>query len=197
MMHITRARSTWRRNWWPRPRPSLAPSIRPGMSATTKSVSSSRLHHTQVRFERREGIIGDLRLGGRDHADERRLADVREPDERDIGHQPEFEAQPVLFAVFALLGEARRATLVRQELGVAAPAAPAGRGEPPIAVVDEFGEQLTAVQVEHRGADRHVDLQATVRGARGGPCPCRARRCRPDGADDRGTPAATTRCGRR
>ena len=37
----TRARSTWRRNWWPRPRPSLAPSIRPGRSATTNSVSSS------------------------------------------------------------------------------------------------------------------------------------------------------------
>ncbi len=54
MMHITRARSTWRRNWWPSPRPSLAPSIRPGMSATTKSVSSSRLHHAEVRFERRE-----------------------------------------------------------------------------------------------------------------------------------------------
>ncbi len=32
----TRHRSTWRRNWWPRPCPSVAPSMRPGMSATTK-----------------------------------------------------------------------------------------------------------------------------------------------------------------
>ncbi len=41
--HSTRARSIWRRNWWPSPLPSLAPSIRPGMSATMKSVDSSRL----------------------------------------------------------------------------------------------------------------------------------------------------------
>ncbi len=32
-------RSTWRRKSWPRPRPSLAPSIRPGTSATVKVVS--------------------------------------------------------------------------------------------------------------------------------------------------------------
>ena len=41
-MTSTRARSMWRRNWWPRPRPSLAPSMRPGMSATTNSASSVR-----------------------------------------------------------------------------------------------------------------------------------------------------------
>ncbi|CFW37456.1 Uncharacterised protein [Bordetella pertussis] len=32
----TRVRARWRRNRWPRPAPSEAPSIRPGMSATTK-----------------------------------------------------------------------------------------------------------------------------------------------------------------
>ena len=159
MMHITRARSTWRRNWCPSPRPSLAPSISPGMSATTKSVSSSSLHDAEVRLERRERIVGDLRLGRRDHADERRLADVREADERDVGHQAKFETQPVLLAVLALLGEAGGAPLVRQELGVAATTPAPGRGEPPIAVVDEFGEQLAGVEVEHRGADRHVDLE--------------------------------------
>ena len=100
------------------------------------------LHDAEVRLERRERIVGDLRLRRRDHADERRLAGVREPDEGDVGHQTEFEPQPVLLAVFALFGEARGATLVRQELGVAAPAAPARRGQPPVAVVDEFGEQL-------------------------------------------------------
>ncbi len=116
-------------------------------------------HHTEVRLERRERIVGDLRLRCRDHADERRLADVREPDERDVGHQAEFEPQPALLTVLALLGEARCATLVRQELGVAAAAAAACSGEPPVAVVDEFGEQFTGVQVEHDGAHRHVDLE--------------------------------------
>ena len=37
-MTNTRARSMWRRNWWPRPRPSLAPSISPGMSAIHELV---------------------------------------------------------------------------------------------------------------------------------------------------------------
>ena len=142
--HSTRARSMWRRNWWPRPRPSLAPSISPGMSATTKSVSSSRLHDAEVRLERGERVVGDLRLGRRDDADQRALADVGEADERDVGHQLELELEPALLAVLALLGERGRAALVGQELGVAAAAAPAGGGEPAVAVVEQVGEHLAA-----------------------------------------------------
>ena len=42
--------------------------------------------------------------------------------------------------MLALLGEARRPALVREELGVAAPAPPAGGGQPAIAVVEQLGE---------------------------------------------------------
>ena len=65
----------------------------------------------------------------------------------------------MLLAVLALLGEARGAALVRQELGVAATAPSTRRGQPPVAVMDELGEQLVRVQVEHRGTHRHGDLE--------------------------------------
>ena len=86
-------------------------------------------HDAEVRLERRERVVGDLRLGGRDDADQRALADVGEPDERDVGDQLQLELEPALLAVLALLGEARRAPPVGQEPGVAAaaPAAAAAR----------------------------------------------------------------------
>ena len=43
----TRARSTWRRNSCPSPRPSAAPSMRPGMSATHELVVAEA-HHAEV-----------------------------------------------------------------------------------------------------------------------------------------------------
>ena len=71
----------------------------------------------------------------------------------------QFELEPALLAVLALLGEARRPALVRQELGVAAAASTAGGGQPAIAVVDQFGEHVAGVHVEHDGAHRHGDLE--------------------------------------
>ncbi len=115
-------------------------------------------HDTEVRFERRERVVGDLRAGRRHDADQRALADVREPDERDIGHQLHLELEPPVLAVLALLGEARRTALVRQELGVAAPTPPTGGRQPAIAVAKQFGEQLAAVEVGHHGALGHRDL---------------------------------------
>ena len=40
---ITFVRSIWRKKSWPRPTPSEAPSIRPGISAMTKFWASPRL----------------------------------------------------------------------------------------------------------------------------------------------------------
>ena len=92
-------------------------------------------HDPEVGLERRERVVGDLRLGGRDHADQRALAGVGEADQRDVGHQLQLELEPALLAVLALLGEARRPPPVAEELGVAAPAAPAGGGQEAVAVV--------------------------------------------------------------
>ena len=148
----------WRRNCSPRPLPSLAPSIRPGMSATTSSCVVDA-DHAQLRGQGRERVVGDLGLGGRDAADERALAGVREADQRDVGHQLELQAQPALLARLALLGEAGRPPLVAEELGVAPPAPPAGRGQEPVAVAAQVGEDGVAVELVHDRPLGHVDLQ--------------------------------------
>ena len=113
-------------------------------------------HHAEVRDERGERVVGDLGLGRAHHRDQRRLARVREADERGVGEQLQLELQPPLFAVLALLGERRRAAGVRQEARVAAPADAALRRHPAVAVAHEVGEQLT-VLAPHDRADRHVD----------------------------------------
>ena len=146
------------------------------MSATTKLGVVVDAHDAEVRLERGERVVGDLRLGRADDADERALADVGEADQRDVGHQLELELQPALLAVLALLGEARGAPLVRPELGVAATTAAAGGGQPAVAVVGQVGEQLAGVQVVDDRALGHVRPRATRRAGRAGPCPCRARR---------------------
>ncbi len=119
-------------------------------------------HHAEVRLERRERVVGDLRLGGGDGGDERGLPDAREPHEGHVGHQLELEPQPVLLADLALLGEGRRAPAVRQEAGVAPAAPPALGGQPAVARVEQVG-QIGAVLVAHHRAlgHRHLDVGAT------------------------------------
>ena len=109
-----------------------------------------------MRLERGERVVGDLGLGRAHGRDQRRLARVREADERGVGQQLQLELQPPLLAVLALLGEARRAARVRQEARVAAPALPAARREPRSPWLHEVGEQL-AVRRRHDRALGHVD----------------------------------------
>ena len=125
------------------------------MSASTNSWSLPA-HDAEVRLERGERVVGDLGLGRAHRGDQRRLARVREADERGVGQQLQLEPQPALLAVLALLGEARRAPRVRQEARVAAPALPAARREPAVAVAHEVGEQLV-VGRRHDRALGHVD----------------------------------------
>ena len=108
-------------------------------------------------FERGERIVGNLGLGSGHRRDERRLARVGEPDQRDVGHQFELEVEPELLAGLALLGEGRRAAAVGQEASVAATAlatfgherAQAGRGH--------VHYQLPGA-IPHDGADGQGDV---------------------------------------
>ena len=83
----SRARSRCARNSCPSPIPSLAPSIRPGTSATVSWRAVRRLDRAEHGRERRERVVRDLRLRVRDAAQKRRLAGVREPGERRVGEQ--------------------------------------------------------------------------------------------------------------
>ena len=113
-------------------------------------------HHAEVRFERRERIIGDLRLRCAQRGDQRRLSRVGEADQRRVGEQLELEAQPLLLAVLTLLGEARRAPRVREEPRVAAPTLSAARREPAVAVAHEVGQHVVVGAVDDRALG-HVD----------------------------------------
>ena len=126
----TRVRSTWRRKAWPRPAPWLAPSMRPGTSAIVgrRSSSLAEVEHAEVRLEGRERVVGDLRAGGGERREEGRLAGVRQPDEADVGDQPQLEADPALLARLALLGVLRGLVGRRREVDVAE-AAPAAAGD--------------------------------------------------------------------
>ena len=89
--------------------------------------------HAEIRRQRREGIVGDLRTRRRHARDERRLAGVREADEADVGEQLQLEPQILFLARLAGLHFARRPIRRRREVRVAHAAAAAARDEDALA----------------------------------------------------------------
>ena len=75
------------------PGPSAAPSMSPGMSATTKLCSGADAHDAEVRVQRREGIVGDLGTCIGDGRDQRRLAGIGHAQQADVGQHLQFELQ--------------------------------------------------------------------------------------------------------
>ena len=83
-----------------------------------------RLDRAEHRRERRERIVGDLRPRVRDARQQRRLARVRQPDERGVGEQLQAQFDRALLPGHADLGEARRLPRRRRVALVAAASAP-------------------------------------------------------------------------
>ena len=163
-----RVRSTWRRNAWPRPGAGAGALDEPGDVGDRRPalILVAEVHDAQVRLERRERVIGDLRLGGRQRREQRGLAGVRQADQADVGDEPELEAQPGLRPGLALLGVPRRLVGGRLEVRVAEAAATPARDHRPLPDRDEIGEQLPGVVAMDGGPGR--DGQA-----RGRRPPCR------------------------
>ena len=82
-------------------------------------LAAVALDHAELRVERGEGIVGDLRLGRAHRGEERRLAGVRQPDQAGVGDQLQPQPDPALLAVLAGIGVARRAVGRRLEMRVA------------------------------------------------------------------------------
>ena len=66
----TRARSTWRRNWWPRPR-ALGRALDEAGDVGEHELVVAEAHHAEVRLERGERVVGDLGLGRAHRRDQR------------------------------------------------------------------------------------------------------------------------------
>ena len=91
-------------------------------------VAPVDLDHAETGMERRERIIGDLGLGGRNRGEKGRLAGVRQPDQAGVGDQLEPEDERALDPFLAGIGAARGAVGRGGEMGVAE-AAVAARGD--------------------------------------------------------------------
>ena len=76
-------------------------------------------HHAELRMQRGERIVGDLRLGGADRGEEGRLAGIRQADEAGVGDQLQPQPDPALLARLAGIGVARRAVGRGLEMRVA------------------------------------------------------------------------------
>ena len=114
-------------------------------------------HDPEIRHERREGVIGDLRPRGRDRGDERRLARVRKPDEGHVREELQLERELELDALAARIRAPRRAVRRRREAGVSLSAFAARGHEQRLSLLDEVAEDLPRVADAHDRSDGHRD----------------------------------------
>ena len=131
------------------------------------------LDDAEVGFERGEGVVGDLGLGGREARDERGFADVGEADEAGVGEQTELEAVVAGFAGAAELVLSRGLVRGGGEMLVAAAAAAAAGDDDFFVGVGEVVDQLAGVVVVEERADG--DLEGVVLALRRRTCWSRGR----------------------
>ena len=122
------------------------------------------VHDAEHGLERRERVVGDLRLRVRDAAKERRLARVREAGERRVDHELEPELELELVAGQARLGEARRLPSRRREARVAAAALAPARDDDAAVRRGQVGDEAL-VGVDELRADGHAELDVLTVGA--------------------------------
>ena len=117
---------------------------------------SRRLEGAEDRLERRERIVGHLRLRVRDPGEEGRLAGVRQADERRVGEQLQPQLDVVLLTRRTYLCEPRHLPGRRDEASVASPTLAALGENHAGAGVREVGEEV-AVHEDLR-PDGHAQL---------------------------------------
>lgn len=118
---------------------------------------------TKVGFESREGIVGDLGLCRRNARDERGLTYVGIPDERNVGHELDFEIEPAFLTNLALLGERRGPAGVREETGIALATLPTSGRHPAIPLGHKISED-SAIAVKNDGSFRYMDKEVISTG---------------------------------
>ena len=117
-------------------------------------------------MQRGEGIVSDLRLGGRDGGEEGRFAGVREADEADVGDQFQAQHDRALDPRLAGVGAARRAVGRGGEMGVAEAAVAACGHDDALARPREVGDHRARSLLEHLRADRHLQHRVGAAAAR-------------------------------
>src|SRR5437899_8015893 len=114
------------------------------------------LDHAELGMQRRERVVGDLRLGRAHRREEGRLARVGQPDNARVRNQLQAQPDRELLAGLAGIGMARRTVGRTLEMGVAEAALAAARDHRPLSYIREVCEQgLTVLLVDLR-AGRHL-----------------------------------------
>ncbi len=117
----------------------------------------------QHRVDRRERVVGHLRVGAREPPQQRGLAGVREPDQARVGEQLQPQLDPVLLPRGPPLGKARGLPGRGREAPVSVPPASAVGDDRALAGLDEVDP--TAVDRLRLGPGRHRDLAVLAAGA--------------------------------
>ena len=115
------------------------------------------LDDAEIGFERGEGVVGDLGLGGGEARDEGGLADVGIADETGVGEELEFEAVVALFSGAAELVLAGGLVGAGGEVLVAAASAAAFGDDDGLVGVGEVVDELAGVVVVEEGADGDLE----------------------------------------
>ena len=124
-----------------------------------------RVHDAELRMQRGEGIVGDLRFGRADDGEEGRLAGIGQADEAGIRNQFQPQPDPALFAFLAGIGVARRAVGGGFEMRVAEAAIAALGQHEFFAELGEVVDQRFAILIEDLRADRHLEHDRFAVGA--------------------------------
>ena len=117
-------------------------------------------HHAQVRLQRCERIVGDLRAGRAQPRNQRRLSRIRKSHQADVGQK--LQLQPI---VYDLTRFSRRCKTGRSpgrggEVLIPASAAPAGRGPEALSGLRKIVDLFSGFQIVDHRSDRYLDGQA-------------------------------------
>ena len=116
------------------------------------------LDNTEVRLQRREGVVGDLGLRGRNDREQRRLARIGEAHQPHVGQHLQFEDERAFLPLLTRLGVARRLIRGTLEMPVAQTAPAAPEQHEPLAVgrhlAHRFGGRGPVLALEDALGDR-------------------------------------------
>src|ERR1700682_2917320 len=121
--------------------------------------------HAELRMQRGEWVIRNLRLGGADGGKKRRLAGVWQADDAGIGDELQPQPNGELGPRLAGIGVARRAVGRAFEPRIAETAIAAMRQHDALAEFGEIGKQRLAIFVVNLRADRHFEHHVGAVGA--------------------------------
>src|SRR5690349_17181050 len=140
-------------------RASMRPFNPPRNVGDDERAKVSEIDDAEMRFERRERIVRDLRTSRRHRRDESRLAGVGKTNQTDVCEQLQLQLQIKLFALASALMVARCTIRRGREVRVAKTTAATARSQPTVVGVTEVVKQIARCSVKDLCAHWHAHNQ--------------------------------------